>query len=122
MNTVFAIVDDRLVNGLSALFFFLRWFLAFLPGVVAWVRQHPGKWWIFSLTFLSVAWSQYGWVTQLVGRIYFAITGPIQFGGGVSAQPKPVSGVESGFIVWSAIAWLIAMVWATRTINASRRV
>lgn len=95
-------------DGWLVLFFFVRIFLGFFPAIIAQVRVHPRKWWIYVLAFLATGFGSFGWPTYLVGWIYFALIG------------LPFELNEIGWVLlgWSVIIWAIAIFWATRKIKA----
>jgi RsiW-degrading membrane proteinase PrsW (M82 family) len=101
MSTVFAQVDNRTISdGWLVLLFFIRIFLGFLPAIIAWVRHHPKRWWIYLLTILAGGGS-FGWPPQLLGRIYFALNGPLNVGDQLYAAPLPMDVADWVLIVWS---------------------
>lgn len=114
MSTILAEVD--ISGGWLALLFFTKVFLGWLPAIIAWVRHHPRRWWIYALVVLAGGGS-FGWPPQLLGRIYFAITGPIKIGDTFSIEPPPMTDADWVLVGWSAVIWLISMFWATRKIN-----
>lgn len=66
---------DLSLGGWAVLFFFVRIFLGCLPIIVATVRNHHRKWWIYLLAFLGTGYGWFGWPVFLVGWIYFSLLG-----------------------------------------------
>jgi hypothetical protein len=118
MSTILAEADNRsILERLGVLFMVVRIFLAFLPAAVAWIRHHPRRLWIYVLTVLGTGGGSFGWPSQLVGRIYFALNGgQFKVGDLFYLAPKAPTVFDWVVIAWSVTIWVIAMVWATRKI------
>jgi hypothetical protein len=91
----------------------LRWVIGILPALIASVRKHPRRRWPILITFLSRAWSSKGWVLWLVAYI-LGLIGGVPFAQLNQTVVLPEVWMP---IAWSAIIWLIAMIWATRKLS-----
>jgi hypothetical protein len=92
------------------LFLFARIFLGCLPIIVATVRHHHRRWWIYFLAVLGTGAGNFGWPSYLVGWIYFTLLG----------LPFELNVAGWTLLAWSVIIWIIAMVWATRRIDPAQ--
>ncbi len=63
MNTL---AETRTISdGWLVLLFFARIFLGWLPAIIAQVRVHPRKWWIYAMAFLATGFGFFGWPSYL---------------------------------------------------------